>query len=155
MSSSFNVGDFVIQFQSIIDVPELSESFLLFLKKEHSYENWEFILTLKNFEKLLKKKNQKVINKEFLTIVDTFLAPKSSKELEILPQEKKIFLEKIKTLKKDEWSLSDSPLDILEPFRKAILVEYKNDSYKRYIRTEECLKVKKIFFFLSFSIKVT
>eukprot|EP01080_Neovahlkampfia_damariscottae_P000003 gene3-4254_t len=140
-TETFNVNDFVIQFHSILEVPEISNSFVTFLKNEHNFENWEFILSVQNVKNLSKKKNQKAINKEFDFIVHNFLAPKSPKELEILPEVKTIFLEKIKKLKKDEWNLEESPLELLEPFEKVIMMEYKSDSFKRYIRTEECLKL--------------
>eukprot|EP01080_Neovahlkampfia_damariscottae_P006263 gene6263-10270_t len=137
----FHVGDSIIQFQSILEVPEITNSFIEFLKKEHNLENFLFVLSVKNLEQLIKKKDQKQLKKEFNNIVNTYLAPKSPNELGILTEEKQHFLEKIKNLNQDEWTLEESPTDILAPFYKAVLVEYKNDSYKRYTRTEECLKL--------------
>ena len=139
---TFDIGDSIIQFQSILEVPEITKSFIEFLKSEHNLDNFLFILSVKNLEQFMKKNNHKQLNKEFNNIVNTYLSPKSPKEFEILMEEKKIFLDKIKNLKQDEWNIEGSPVEILEPFYKAVLVEYKNDSYKRYIRTEECLKVK-------------
>jgi hypothetical protein len=49
MSEKFNVGEYVIQFKSVIVVPEISQAFINFLKEEFNYENWEFILG-SNFE---------------------------------------------------------------------------------------------------------
>jgi hypothetical protein len=42
----FNIGEYVIQFKSVIVVPEISQAFINFLKEEFNYENWEFILGL-------------------------------------------------------------------------------------------------------------
>ena len=59
----------------------------------------------------------------------------------MLPEEKKKILEKVSTLSKKEWNLKESPSELFEPFRKIILAEYKNDSFKRFIRTERCLEL--------------
>ena len=141
-TKNFNVGEFIIQFQSVVEVPEISNAFFSFLKKEHNHENWEFIIGLRAIEQLLKKKNQKKINKQAFLLSSTFIEPKSPKELDFLPEEKKKVLEKLKTLDKTSWNLEESPTELFEEFRKVILIEYKNEPFKRFIRTEECLKVK-------------
>eukprot|EP01080_Neovahlkampfia_damariscottae_P009597 gene9597-1799_t len=141
MSIKFDIGDYVIQFESVLTVSEISHSFFQFLKAEYNSDNWEFILGLQTLESFTKKKNQKKVNKHFLFLVSNFLQPKSSKELFICPEEKKNVLKVVKKLKRNEWNLDESPLELLEPFRKTILVEYKNDAFKRFIRTENCLKL--------------
>jgi hypothetical protein len=137
----FNIGDYVIQFKSVLIVPEISKAFFTFLKEEFSSDNWEFILGLQMIEQLVKKKNQAKINIQVKTLVNTFIEPKSKKELEICPAEKLVVLEKVKTLQKKEWNLDVSPLELFEPFRMVILNEYKNDSFKRFIRTPTCLEL--------------
>eukprot|EP01080_Neovahlkampfia_damariscottae_P000004 gene4-4255_t len=125
--SKFNVGEFVIQFQSVLQVPEIRNS-----KKRTQFRKLGICSWYSNDRTTHEKEESKM---------DTFLSPKSPKELQMMEEEKKLFLEKTKKLKCKEWNLDESPLELLEPFKTAVLIEYKNDSYKRYIRTEECLKL--------------
>jgi hypothetical protein len=137
----FNIGDYVIQFKSVLIVPEISSAFYSFLKEEFSTDNWDFILSLQTLEKLTQKKNQAKVNTQVLHLLSTFIEPKSKKELEICLEEKKLVLQKTQNLSLKEWNLDVSPLSLFEPFRTAILNEYKNDSFKRFIRTPNCLEL--------------
>jgi hypothetical protein len=140
-SEKFNIGDYVIQFKSVLMVPEISSAFYSFLKEEFSTDNWDFILALQALEKLTQKKNQVKVNTQVRLLLSTFIEPKSKKELEICLEEKKLVLQKTQKLNQKEWNLDVSPLQLFEPFRTAILNEYKNDSFKRFIRTPTCLEL--------------
>ena len=137
----FNIGDYVIQFNSVLVVAEISQSFYNFLKEEHNSENWDFILGLQTLEFLTKKKNQKKINSQVLLLVNTFIKPNSTKELQICSNEKKIIIEKTKNLKSKGWNIDESPLELFKDIRMAVIVEYKNDSFKRFIRTQNCAEL--------------
>jgi hypothetical protein len=98
-------------------------------------------LGLQNLEALLKKKNQTKINKQIQNLVETFIQKGAVHELEICPEEKKVILEKTSEIHKKGWTLDISATELFEPLRKAILTEYKNDSFKRFIRTPTCLEL--------------
>jgi hypothetical protein len=141
MKESFDASDFVIQFKAIFLIEELGAAWYNFLKTEYNSENWEFILQLSELEKLQKKKNHTKILKQLEFIISQFIAPESPKEILVGRTHKKKILEETQKINKKHWNLSMSPLEIFEPLKISVLLEYKNDSFKRFVRTEECLNV--------------
>jgi hypothetical protein len=141
LQEKFNVGFYVIQFKAVLVVPEISNAFFSFLKEEFNADNWEFILGLQTIEQLMKKKNQTKINQQVRLLLNLYFEPNSKKELQICPEEKKLVLQKTSGLPKKEWNVDVSPLELFEPFRVVIVNEYRNDSFKRFIRTQKCYEL--------------
>jgi hypothetical protein len=129
-----------IKFNSLFKIPEVGNSFYQFLQKEFSHENWDFILSLQNLETLCQKKSTKKIIQLVNLIKNTFIAEKSPKELEVDKKQKEEILNQLSKMK-NSWNLKISPQQLFEPIEKIILMEYKNDAFKRFIRTPECLKL--------------
>jgi hypothetical protein len=141
MKQSFDVSDYVIQFKSIFSVPEISLAWISFLKQEFNDENWQFIQQLQELEKITKKKDHFKIFKLVESIIAQFISEKSPKEIAVGKAHKENILKEFKKVSKKSWNISVSPLELFEPLKNMIILEYKNDSFKRFTRTEECLKL--------------
>jgi hypothetical protein len=139
--SNFDVSNYIIQLQSVFIVPEIGSAYYLFLKKEYNTETWDFILEFQTLEKLIKKKNHKRIFLQVNSMVKTFIQEKSPKELSIGNTLKEFILEKQKQLSETGWNIDIRPLELFEPVKQIIIMEHKNDSFKRFIRTKACLKL--------------
>eukprot|EP01080_Neovahlkampfia_damariscottae_P001362 gene1362-11984_t len=137
----FDLGDYVIQFKSVLVVPEIGTAFYDFLKKEFNTDNWDFILEVNKLEDLTKKKNQKKILKQVQDIKTAFVEPKSPKEIFIGEVQKKTILQELEKLDKKSWNLEISPFQLFEPLKKLLVMEYKNDSFRRFSREPECLSL--------------
>eukprot|EP01080_Neovahlkampfia_damariscottae_P009657 gene9657-1864_t len=138
---SFELSDYVIQFKSVLDVPEISIAFYNFLKLEYASDNWDFILELKLLEEIWKKKNFQKILTQVKQIISTFIETNSPKEILVGKIHKRIILEQIEKLENKNWNLEKSPTQLFEPLKNLVILEYKNDSFKRFSREPECLKL--------------
>jgi hypothetical protein len=139
-SSESNFAGYSIKFTALFKIPEVGNSFYQFLQKEFSHENWDFILSLQNLEILCQKKSTKKIIQQVNLIKNTFLAENSPKELQVDKKQREEILTQLSKLK-NSWNLKQSPKELFEPLEKTILMEYKNDAFKRFTRTPECLKL--------------
>jgi hypothetical protein len=143
MKEEFDLSHYLIRFESLFNVPEIGSAFYKFLKSEFNTENWDFILELEVLQKLCQKKNTKKILLHVNNLKNTFIVEKSPKEIQVGISLKKEILELISQLNKKSWDLKVSPQQLFEPLEKVILMEYKNDSFKRFIRTPDALELIK------------
>jgi hypothetical protein len=134
------VSSCVIQFKSVFAVKDIAEAWYKFLKKEFNNENWDFVLSVQELDKISKKQHKKIF-KHVELIVTLFIAENSQKEIITGNVQKKLILEEFAKLSKTSWNINYTPSELFEPLQKMILMEYKNDAFKRFTRTEECLKL--------------
>jgi hypothetical protein len=135
---TLNLADYVIQFASVFKIKEVGTAFYEFLKKEFNSDNWDFIQQLQTLDKLTQKKNTKKVLHQVHLICKLFIEKNSQKELSAEKQKEEI-LTQISKLSKNVWDLKISPKQLFEPLERIILMEYKNDAFKRFVRTPECL----------------
>ena len=136
---SFELSNYVIQFKSVIVVPEIAEAFYKFLKQEYATDNWDFILQINKLEDYSKKKNQTKLIKHAKQICSTYIDKDSPKEIAIGKTQKKKILENIAKLDDKVWNLETSPVDLFDYLKSSVLLEYKNDTFKRFSREAECI----------------
>jgi hypothetical protein len=137
----FDLSNYIIRFESLFLVPEIAVNFYEFLKTEFNTDNWDFITSLQMLNKLCQKKNTKKIITHVQLICNTFIVEKAPKEIHIAKAHKEEILKQISLLDKKSWNLKVSPNQLFETLEKRILMEYKNDAFKRFIRTPEALKI--------------
>jgi hypothetical protein len=75
------MSDFVIQFKSLFIIQEIESTFYKFLKQEFNSDNWDFIISLRNLEKLSKSKTYSKLYNEIEFINSTYIVTGSTKEV--------------------------------------------------------------------------
>jgi hypothetical protein len=140
-STEFDLSNYIIRFESLFKVPDIAVAFYEFLKTEFNTDNWDFITSLQILDKLCEKKNSKKILTHVNLICTTFIVEKAPKEIHIGKAHKEEILNQISKLEKKSWNLKVSPHQLFETLEKRILMEYKNDAFKRFVRTPEALKM--------------
>eukprot|EP01080_Neovahlkampfia_damariscottae_P012717 gene12717-6915_t len=130
-------GEYVIQFKSVLVIPEIAKAFYNFLEKEYAVDNWNFVLKVNELSELSKKKNQGKIIKLAKTICSEYIVPEAPKKLFVGKTHQKHILQQVAKLERKRWNLDISAPELFEPLKKLIVLEYKNDSFKRFSREPE------------------
>eukprot|EP01080_Neovahlkampfia_damariscottae_P005007 gene5007-8605_t len=138
---SFQVSDYIIQFKSLFLVPEIENEFHSFLKKEYNSDHWDFIAAVVQLEKLAKKKSYTKVFKQIQFINSEFIEENSPKQVMIGKKHRQIILSHCGKLSPVRWNIDVSSVELYEPLKQLVLLEYKNDSFKRFTRTPECAKL--------------
>eukprot|EP01080_Neovahlkampfia_damariscottae_P001473 gene1473-12091_t len=141
VKQSFELSDYVIQFKSVLLVPEIAQAFYHFLKQEYATDNWDFILEVNKLQELAKKKNPQRLLKHAKNIFATYIETSSPKEILIGKTQKKFITEEIKKLGNKNWNLKVAPNALFEGLKNLVMLEYKNDSFKRFSKEPDCLKL--------------
>lgn len=119
----------LIRFDSLFKYKDIGGTYYEFLKKDHSEESWEFLMELNSLSQTIGKKE---IEKKVEHIIENFLKDGSPKEINISNETKEFTLKKLEDYK---------GMEAFKDIRTKIVIEMKYDSFKRFVRSKECLKI--------------
>lgn len=114
-------------FDAIFKNTEIGELFYSFLKEDKSEESWEFLQTLYQLSK-----DQKISEKNIEEIIQKHISPNSPKSLNLSAETRKEILNNLDKHK---------TLDHLRILENVLIQELKYDSFKRFLRTRQCIKI--------------
>jgi hypothetical protein len=144
MENKFDKTKFVVCFDSVLTNKKMGNAFYKFLLSEHNSESYDFLMDVQNLETLKEDKQQ--IEKAKL-IFSTYININSEKELNISGEirEKTIHSFREQHSNSNKWILEKSPKELFYECFHIISNVLRHDPFKRFIRTDECEKIMKIY----------
>eukprot|EP01080_Neovahlkampfia_damariscottae_P005851 gene5851-9674_t len=115
-------------------------AFRTYLETEHSSESFDFLTSVKSLETM---KDEKQLVKQCLEIIQTFIVVDCKHELNISSELREKTLKNFEKQKEinDKWVLDMSPVEVFSECFRVIAGVLRHDSFKRFVRTEECEKI--------------
>jgi hypothetical protein len=143
MENNFDKTKFVVNFDSVLTNKKMGKAFYKFLQSELNSESFDFLMEVKNLETTKDEKQQIEQSKSILT---TYFVP-NTKIINISGELREKTLSKFgKQISiSDKWVLEKKPEEIFEECFHVIKNILQHDPFKRFIRTEECEKIMKIY----------
>jgi tRNA uridine 5-carbamoylmethylation protein Kti12 len=127
--SKFDVSNYFLKNTVVFTHEDFKKPFYKFLKKENAEEQIDFIEVVKEFQKITSEKEQ--IEKAF-EIFNTYIVPKSQKELNLDSDNRSSITKKLESQKsKDVWEIKGDPLTLFNSTAKTITSELLSDNYAR------------------------
>jgi hypothetical protein len=138
--------EYIVDFMETLEDKELARAYEEFLRKEQNQNQFEFLRKLDK----LKAVTSNEISSEMAGFVNDlyflFIQPKSEKEINLDAETRSDMSERLKPQigHKDYWRLEESPKKIFTVVRNIILLEMKYESFLRFQKSPELLKLNKI-----------
>jgi hypothetical protein len=144
MENKFDKTKFVVNFDSVLTNKKMGAAFYKFLKSELNSEGYDFLVEVKNLESIKDEKHQIEMSKK---IFSTFLATKAAKEVNISGElrDRTISNFEKQNAVPDKWILKQTPSEIFHECFQVVSNILRHDPFKRFIRTDECEKIMKIY----------
>eukprot|EP01080_Neovahlkampfia_damariscottae_P012294 gene12294-5877_t len=139
---SFDKRTLVIHFGSVFTNKKIGDAFKKFLEMEKNPETFQFLLDVQKINSC-QKNSDKI--KKIQEIIDTYLDTNSKSEINVSISTKKFITTNFEVQKKEKenWILTMSPEEFLEPIYYSVYEELRQDSFHRFIRTKSCDDVVK------------
>jgi hypothetical protein len=144
MENKFDKTKFVVNFDSVLTNKKMGAAFYKFLKSELNSEGYDFMVEVKILESIKDEKQQIEKSKH---IFSTFLTTKTPKEINISGElrERTISNFQKQLEAQDKWILEQTPSEIFQECFQVMANVLRHDPFKRFIRTDECEKIMKIY----------
>jgi hypothetical protein len=142
--NEFNHLQFVLHFESIFLEKEIGKEFHSFLKTELNEEPWIFLNELIELKFI---KDEKIFMEESSRIIKEFISVNSHREINISGKSKSTLVDQVQLLIENPNSFKEKETfeTIFFPVEKIVRQELYHDSWKRFLRTPECIAIIKKF----------
>jgi hypothetical protein len=144
MENKFDKTKFVVNFDSVLTNKKMGAAFYKFLQTEHNSEGYEFIADVKLLESSKDEKQQIEKSKQ---IFNSYIIINSDKEINISGElrDKTISAFQKQVDSTDKWILDQNPFEIFHECFIVVSNILRHDPFKRFIRTDECEKLMKVY----------
>jgi hypothetical protein len=127
-----NYEGFKVNFYSVFSNASMKKAFMEHLKKEYSLETFDFAVAVD----LVGNDSSPENVRKFMEICDTFIQPKSKKEVNLPANLRETMLQLRSNIKVLEWESSKPPKEYLTPVRTAIINDLIEDPFTRFINSD-------------------